>query len=61
MNIILPGGSGLLGRAFASFAQEHGYQCLILTRKRRHADDASGMVMKLFFYIYIHIYTYSYS
>ena len=37
--IVLPGGSGFLGRSFAALARARGYHCIVLTRNPRDEDD----------------------
>ena len=39
MKLILPGGSGFLGRAFANFATAQGHRCVILTRQPQQDND----------------------
>jgi len=39
MRIVIPGGSGFLGRSFATFARKRGYHCIVLTRNPRDEGD----------------------
>lgn len=39
MKIILPGGSGFLGRSFERYASALGHECYVLTRRTKQSND----------------------